>query len=1393
MSKQLLDKQVLRLAIAAIIPIIATMLQRQLMLHIPVPTWLLMYPALFLSAWLGGIRGGIIATIAASALGTYFFIPHHESWLLEKVDHLYSIAIFATMGVLFSLVFEKLKQNQIALQVANAKQLKRNQESEARWQFALEGSNQGVWDWNIGSGKVFYSSRWKSMLGFSEEEVSDSLEEWSKRVHPDDLKKTMKSIQKHFDGETPFYQSEHRVKNHAGEYLWVLDRGMVVERNSHGLPLRMIGTHFDMTERKLIENRLVEKTRLLADSQAIAHIGSWVIDIESRQFDWSDETFRLFGLSPETDISPKVDQFLLLLHPDDRFTMKKWLDSCQSAIKPAGLEFRIVDSRGKHRWLLGYGGLEYNHNGESYRVIGTVQDITERKHLEMERQRWADAFHYCAQGITISDPVSNCIVVCNPAYAAMLGYDSPKDLVGKWVPSLYAVENSADIIKYLQLADQLGQNRYESVYRHANGTSFEVQVAVVSVRDTNNAIIYRVATARNISQRKRNEEALLLQSSALKTAANAIIITDDHGIVQWLNPAFTSLTGYSSSEAIGQRLGPLINSGKQNPDFFKALWQTISSGHVWQGELINRRKDGTLYTEEQVITPVSDEQGVIHHYISIKQDISERKQSEIELAHYRNHLEQLVEERTVALETAKQEAERMSQVKSAFLANMSHEIRTPMNAVQGFCYLLEKRTLDDETRQLVQKIHNAGQSLLTIINDILDFSKIEAGRIEIESSPFRLTEIVNQIEELMASFTSGKAIKLLIKLPLGIDGLIGDRLRLQQVLINLVSNAIKFTDQGEVELCIRVESENDQNLFLRFEVRDTGIGISAEKQHEIFSPFTQADSSISRRFGGTGLGLAICQHLIQLMGGDLKVNSVEGQGSEFWFVLPFQRDFQSLMPSPLIGLDVLVVDASPTLRDTLTNTVVNLGWKADVVDSGETAFTRFVARWGKRNPYDVVILDWKMPGQDGLATAEAIQQRIKLSQNFSPVPILMMVSADQHEALLAQPGIASVDRIITKPVITSSLLDSVVGVLSRDKSVCVSETSTVTPENQLRVQGVRVLIVDDSEINREVALTILEADGAIVSTANDGDEAVNWLRNNPDSVDIVLMDIQMPVMDGYTATQMIRQDERLQQLPVIALTAGAFESLKDAAYEAGMNDFLTKPFNVEQLITIIQRHTGGYSEAQESKPELHDIPISSENSVLPGIDIDTGLTQWGSESVFLTYLNKFAERYADSGREIRRCVDQNDHAAAKALAHKLKGVSGNLSLPVVMAQAQYVDALLAAGQLPPEATQVLQEAIDQVCASIIHWENKSTGIDDSQNPAHYPKNPADRAELREHLEQLVDALNQDNPDFAEPLLAELQGKLSNADFKRIKNQLADFNFRAAITSTQELIKQLQPC
>jgi PAS domain S-box-containing protein len=478
----------------------------------------------------------------------------------------------------------------------------------------------------------------------------------------------------------------------------------------------MAGVVQDITGRKKIETALVEKERLLADSQAIAHIGSWMLEIPSNRMAWSKETFNLFGLSPDTDPIPTFDHFFILLHGDDRIAVQAWIENCVAGKNTSCLEFRTRNINGKHRWLLAYGQLEKDAQGKPLQMIGTFQDITDSKAIALEKQQWLDAFQYCAHGIAIGDSATNRLNYCNQAFAIMEGYDDPKELEGLPILSLYPPELHGQIRKKLIELDLIGKITYESQHRRKNGTTFDVQLDLVSVRNSNNNILYRVATV---------------------------------------------------------------------------------------------------------------------------QDITIRKQGEAVLERYQDHLEQLVEERTTELQVARQQAEHLAVVKSNFLANMSHEIRSPMNAVLGFCYLLEQRRLDNETRQFVQKIHTAGNSLLALINDILDFSKIESGHLSIEHVPFRMSGILDQLAALMSATAKNKNLELIINpSPVEVECLIGDSLRLQQVLINLVSNAIKFTEQGEVELSIRIQKEQNNQVNLRFAVRDTGMGISPEHQVDIFSAFT---------------------------------------------------------------------------------------------------------------------------------------------------------------------------------------------------------------------------------------------------------------------------------------------------------------------------------------------------------------------------------------------------------------------------------------------------------------------------------------------------------------------------------------------------------------------------
>jgi len=786
--------------------------------------------------------------------------------------------------------------------------------------------------------------------------------------------------------------------------------------------------------------------------------------------------------------------------------------------------------------------------------------------------------------------------------------------------------------------------------------------------------------------------------------------------------------------------------------------------------------------------------------VGVVQDITESKRAQDELKQHRDQLEMLVASRTAALERAMALADAANQAKSAFLANMSHEIRTPMNAVLGFCYLLEQRRLDGESMALVRKVQNAGHTLLALINDILDFSKIEAGRLEIERAPFRLTELLDNLASIMTAAADNKDLELVITPPAEIDALVGDVLRLQQILINLLSNAIKFTERGEVELRISVESADRQQCKLRFGVRDTGIGISSAQQSLIFSAFGQADSSISRRFGGTGLGLSISMQLVELMGGRLQVSSEVGQGSEFWFVLPFQFDQRvERRPSQLARLELLIADDCASVREALAVVANSLGWLADTADSGEAALMQAMARLDGKRFYDAIVLDWKMPGLDGLNAAKAIRQALKDKRRDMDPPILIMVAAHLREELLAQPAIEGVAKVLSKPITASTLYSAVADSLNQTgRGLFMPSPAPIAAAGKRRIPGVRVLVVDDSDINLEVAKGILEADGAVVDTACDGQDALEWLRAHADAVDIVLMDLQMPRLDGYAATRFIREDKRWRELPIVALTAGAFQELRDAAQASGMNDFIAKPFNVAQMMETIQRWTGcgaGKTMSEVSDATATLAPASASPPLpadaasepdLPAIDLPAAHVQWGQPEVHRTYLDKFVAAYAQCGSSIADACAEGNLKAAAALAHKLCGVAGTLRLPQVAELSRKLEMRLNAGEAAFKLAAELQAAIDRVCATVEAWQ-------ESDHPAAAPEPVADTLGdgLLPLFQGMLEALDRNDPDDSEIWLGRLRRHPNPIQLTELDARLADFDFRGAEAAVRSLMRRLK--
>ena len=795
---------------------------------------------------------------------------------------------------------------------------------------------------------------------------------------------------------------------------------------------------------------------------------------------------------------------------------------------------------------------------------------------------------------------------------------------------------------------------------------------------------------------------------------------------------------------------------------------------------------------------------------ALEHEIAERSAAERAVREMNADLELHVSQRTAELRSVNQtlvvrteEAEAANRAKADFLANMSHEIRTPMNGILGLAYLLDQRHLDREAADLVHKIRNAGRSLQAIINDILDFSKIEAGRLELEHTPFRLADLIDNLAGIMAANAGSKELELVLAPPPEIGGqLVGDALRLEQVLINLTGNAIKFTERGVIRVAITEQARERQRVTLRFAVSDTGIGIAPEQQANIFAAFSQADVSTTRRFGGTGLGLTICRHLVEKMGGRIGVDSTPGLGSEFWFTIPFEWEQQpNYAPPELALLDVLIADDSEIARENLALTARSVGWSPVKAESGAAALQLVDARRAKQGNFDVLLVDWKMPGMDGLSMAGALRQAYR----HEAPPILLMVTAFSRDELLHQPGIDQVDGVLSKPVTSSTLYNSVAAALERRGRGVVSGVPELAAGDGPRLSGLRILVVDDSDINREVAQRILQAEQAQIQLANDGHTALDWLTTHPGAVDIVLMDVQMPQMDGYQATRRLRALPSCATLPVVALTAGAFKAQQDAAREAGMDAFVAKPFNVDELIATIQRLCGRVptTPAAPSRPRaaragapagtagtaaaVADAGGGALPGALPGIDLAQGLSVWREMADYRKFLDKFRADYGDSGQRLQAHCAAGDTAAAQALAHKLKGTAGNLALPAVAAAAEALELALQQGGDSAAALAAIEAALEQACASIA---TLGAGAASPAATVAAPAAPPDPDTLATLFTALRYTLDQDEPDGALPLLDALEVHLGSAPVQALRACLDNFDFRGAESAAQQLAESL---
>ncbi|EPR41173.1 PAS/PAC sensor hybrid histidine kinase [Desulfovibrio sp. X2] len=876
--------------------------------------------------------------------------------------------------------------------------------------------------------------------------------------------------------------------------------------------------------------------------------------------------------------------------------------------------------------------------------------------------------------------------------------------------------------------------------------------------------------------------------------------------ITYASPRVADILGYSPGEVAGRtpfEFMPPEEAGKARCTFEAASAQGMP---LFNWETVCLHRSGRQVVLESNNVAIVDLQGRHVGYRGIARDITERILAG-----------RLIEE-------ARQEAEQANQAKSDFLARMSHEIRTPMNAVLGMCHLALKTRLSPKQHDYLTKIRRSGEALLGVINEILDFSKIEAGRLSIENVRFDLEAVLGNMVDVNALAAEDKGIEFLLSVDADVPtDLCGDPLRLGQVLINLVGNAVKFTEQGEVLVSVLALERGEKHALLRFSVRDTGIGLTPEQITTLFDPFTQADGSTTRRHGGTGLGLAICKRIVEMMGGGIEVQSEPGVGSEFSFVLRFplpeeREGAPRATPNDLKGLGVLVVDDNATSRMILGDILQSFRFTVGAASSGEEAL-RLLERGDI--DYSVVLLDWKMPGMDGMACARRIR-----TMPLAMQPAIIMVTAYGREEIMRSVEISDVDGLLLKPVSRSVLLNTIMESLDAEGHEHHALAPGAGPDDiPGHIRGARILLVEDNELNQQVARELLEGAGLDVTVAGDGEAALDILgrtqmaaAEDGGGFQAVLMDVRMPGMDGFEATRRIRATSELRDLPVIAMTAHALDTDREKSLRAGMNDHVGKPIRPSELFAALGRwiSPAGWKPAAPPPPPPENgsggrglAPRASAAAqatgaerlpppgAVPGLDMASGLARVrGNARLYRRLLLDFARTCGKAPERLGAEIAAGDFELARQEAHTLKGVAGNVGLLDVYAAAAHLDACL--GGAPSACSASLARLAASTAAATTAIEKhlgpaeKGNGRierdeDGASGPALSPEETAARlGELAEllarHDTRALDVFEELTPTLAR--LAPEAGEAATA----LGRALRAFNFSVAHGHAEALLR-----
>ncbi|SFX25246.1 PAS domain S-box-containing protein [Janthinobacterium lividum] len=1050
---------------------------------------------------------------------------------------------------------------------------------------------------------------------------------------------------------------------------------------------------------------LEKSTRLLETVYATAPIGMLFVGLDLRIVMINHYLAAISGAS----VAQHLGQPVGAMQFDDAVRVQ--VERCVRQVLDTGtpiVDLELQGHGGRQRehpshWIVSFHPI-FGPEQQLLGVSGLWLDISERKRSEAEFRRSKHLFGTIIENIPAmvfvkrADKLS--FEMINRHAELTLGR-SREQLLGKTDHDFFPPQQASAFVsadRKLLATGQMVEIEQEAI-NTADGTTRHFTTRKVVLRDDAGRASHVLGVSIDITERKRATEVLHATTLRLEQSERFIRTVTDNlpGMVSYwgadlrcrfANNFYNEWFGRSSAEMAGIHMSELL--GQELFDVYAPHVEGVLAGRPQSFERDLLDPTGQVCHTWTNYIPDLDDGGGVRGFFVLASDVSELKRTELRL-HELN--EQMVR--------ARDKAEAASTAKSEFVANMSHEIRTPMNAIIGLARLLEESPLERRERSYVGKIQMATQSLLHIVNDVLDFSKIEAGQMVLEQRRFQLERMLGSVGVLLASSAWARGVEPVFVLdPRVPDELIGDALRVEQILINLMGNAVKFTSHGEVVLAIAMVAEDAASATLEFSVRDTGIGIGAAEQEHIFDAFSQGDSGTSRKYGGTGLGLAICRRMVELMGGQLSVKSTLGQGSDF----RFRCRFDKVAPPPephgkgaSRALSLLIIDDNASVRAMLEDWCAAQGWRSRSADSGAAGLALLRAQASGEAAADLVLLDAAMPGMDGIS----MLTEARTDEHLALPPVIMLVADQDSENLERLADSLMLAGIVSKPATPARLLAAVTAV--RDGRNARSAPSMLPVSSPLSglLEGMRVLLVEDNEINQEVAQYILLHSGARVAVATNGRLAVDMLAHSPQAWDVVLMDLQMPVMNGYDATLAIRA-LGLPDLPIVAMTANAMDEDRLRAIASGMNAHVAKPIDVDDMIETLTRlvpahQAGGSSAAQPGggATEVLEMPAS-----IPGIDLAAALHRFGGDyGAFLALLKRFENSQGDAVEEARRLLADGQTPQAAQLLHRVCGVAANLGAAHVASLAAETEKALKTGQ--SHTTAALLEQLERAMAEVI--------------------------------------------------------------------------------------------